>query len=237
MFTRIFDTPKNQYAQRFKHTIEPFLNFQRLSPIDQFDSIVKLDAVDTVVGKMTQYRYGLNNRLYARRREGTAPTPTAREIASLSISQTYYTDVNAAQFDQYYRTSFTAGRCLIFHPSQFKHVWRPRSRRWAISARSTTRTSSRFKSLGADATIVVRDRLQSTLGWSQRRFIEGCRIRHPTQLDHYLNQATLLRTRITALARTLLQFESAEFRSCNSGSWPTTMRSAAAFRSSIRCSI
>jgi LPS-assembly protein len=196
VFTRIFDTPKNRYAQRFKHTIEPFLNFQRLTPIDQFESIVKLDAVDTVVGKTTQYRYGLNNRLYARRREGTAPAPAAREIASLSITQTYYSDDRAAQFDQYYRTSFNGPAPSHFSPIAIQARVAPTLETLG-SFRAEYDTQFRaFRSLGADATIVLRDRLQSTIGWSQRRFIEGLPgFNDPNQLDHYLNQATLLRTR------------------------------------------
>jgi lipopolysaccharide assembly outer membrane protein LptD (OstA) len=196
VFTRIFDTPKSRYAQRFKHTIEPFLNFQRLSPIDQFNSIVKLDAVDTVVGKMTQYRYGINNRLYARRQEGTAPTPTAREIASLSITQTYYTDEKAAQFDQYYRTSFTGPAPSHFSPVSIQARVAPTLDTLGSFRAEYDTQFTAFRSLGADATIVVRDRLQSTIGWSQRRFIEGLPgFDNPEQLDHYLNQATLLRTR------------------------------------------
>jgi lipopolysaccharide assembly outer membrane protein LptD (OstA) len=196
VFTRIFDTPNNRYAERFKHTIEPFLNFQRLTPIDQFDSIVKLDAVDTVVGEMTQYRYGINSRLYARRREGSSPAPTAREIASLSITQTYYTDENAAQFDQYYRTSFNGPAPSHFSPISIQARVAPTLETLgSFRAEYDTRFKA-FRSLGADATLVVRDHLQSTLGWSQRRFIEGLPgFNDRNQLDHYLNQATLLRTR------------------------------------------
>ena len=195
VFTRIFDTPKNRYAERFKHTIEPFLNFQRLSPIDQFNSIFKLDAVDTVVGKMTQYRYGINNRLYARRREGTA-TPTAREIASLSISQTYYTDENAAQFDQYYRTSFNGPAPSHFSPVSIQARVAPTLETLGSFRAEYDTQFTAFRSLGADATIVVRDRLRSTIGWSQRRFVEGLPgFNDPNQLDHYLSQATLLRTK------------------------------------------
>jgi lipopolysaccharide assembly outer membrane protein LptD (OstA) len=196
VFMRIFDTPKNGYAERFKHTIEPFLNFQRLTPIDEFDSIVKLDAVDTVVGEMTQYRYGINNRLYARRREGAATTAAAREIASVSITQTYYTDEKAAQFDQYYRTSFTGPAPSHFSPVSIQARVAPTLETLGSFRAEYDTQFSAFRSLGADATIVLRDRLQSTIGWSQRRFIEGLPgFNDPNQLDHYLNQSTLWRTR------------------------------------------
>jgi LPS-assembly protein len=197
VFTRIWDTPNNGYAERFKHSIEPYFNLQRRTAIDQHSRIVRLDAVDTVIGKTTRYSYGLNNRFYAKRQEGTATAPTAREIASVAIGQTYYTDARAAQVDEYYRTSFISG----VPPSHLSPV--------SIVARVTPTLESSgtfraeydtqfwaFRSLAADATIVLGNQLQSTVGWSQRRFIEKLPgFNDPTRLDHFLNQSTLLHTK------------------------------------------
>ena len=50
--------------------------------------------------------------------------------------------------------------------------------------------------MGADATVVIPSRLEATLGWSQRRFIERLPgFNDKSRLDHFLNQATLVRTR------------------------------------------
>ena len=46
-FTRIFDTPDNGYAERFKHVIEPTFGIQRTTLIDNYDQIVKLDGRTT----------------------------------------------------------------------------------------------------------------------------------------------------------------------------------------------
>src|SRR5262245_55432384 len=50
VFMKIFDTPNSKYAERFKHTIEPFQNISRTSGIDDFDRIAKTDGIDTIVG-------------------------------------------------------------------------------------------------------------------------------------------------------------------------------------------
>ena len=47
--------------------------------------------------------YDLTNRLYAKK-------DVAREILSLSLNQSYYTDARAAQYDLQYQSSFTAQR-------------------------------------------------------------------------------------------------------------------------------
>ena len=196
VFTRIFDTPNNGYAPRFKHSIEPFINLQRLTAIDQFTHIVLLDGIDTVVGKATRYTYGVNNRFYAKRQEGGATTSTAREIASVNLSQTYYTDVNSAQYDQSYRSSFNGATRSHLSPVAILARFSPTLQTSGTFRAEYDTQFWAFRSLGADATIVLQNRLQSTVGWSQRRFVKGLPgFDNPDALDHYLNQTTTLRTK------------------------------------------
>jgi hypothetical protein len=111
-FTRVFNTPGRTYAQKFKHVIEPTLTLQRTTAIDNFGRIVKLDGTDNVKGNMTSATYGLSNRLYAK-------TESSREIVSVSISQSYYTDADAAALDQQYQSNpLTAGQA----PSHYSPV-------------------------------------------------------------------------------------------------------------------
>ena len=51
MFNRIWNTPGNGYAEKFKHVIEPTLTIQRTTAIDNFDRIVQLDGTDYTVGE------------------------------------------------------------------------------------------------------------------------------------------------------------------------------------------
>src|SRR5262249_47766546 len=50
VFNRIFNTPSNGYAEKFKHVIEPSLSIQRITSIDNAAHIVKLDGADLIVG-------------------------------------------------------------------------------------------------------------------------------------------------------------------------------------------
>src|SRR5206468_12544587 len=60
---RVFDTPNSGYAEKFKHSIEPFLTLQRTSSIDNVDRIVYIQGIDRIIGGTTQYAYGVNNRI------------------------------------------------------------------------------------------------------------------------------------------------------------------------------
>lgn len=102
VFSRIFSTPNRRYAQKWKHVVEPVFTIQRTTAIPNASHIVQLEAPDFVVGSVTSVQYGVNNRLYAKRE-------SAREIVTVSVSQSYYTDANAALVDQAYQSSFTRG--------------------------------------------------------------------------------------------------------------------------------
>ena len=65
-FVKVWDTPDSTYSERMKHVVEPYLTLRRVSAIDRFDEIVRLESVDAIVGSLTQVSYGLNNRVYAR---------------------------------------------------------------------------------------------------------------------------------------------------------------------------
>ena len=52
VFSRIFNRPGSGYAEKLKHSIEPFLNIERISPIDDFSNYVQLDGTDTIVGRV-----------------------------------------------------------------------------------------------------------------------------------------------------------------------------------------
>ncbi len=75
-FTRIFDT-KNGFAERIKHVIEPSVDIQRTTLIDNYDQIVKLDSYDYTFGGTTRITYGLINRLLAQASGRAAGRPRA----------------------------------------------------------------------------------------------------------------------------------------------------------------
>ena len=193
IFERIWNTPDNGYAERFKHSIQPFLNLRRTTAIDNFNRIVQLDGLDTVIGHMTQYTYGVNNGFYAKRKQGGSAA-IAREIVNVSIQQSYYTDARAAQYDLLYRTSFNGTPPTHFSPVSLLVRAAPAN---VIAASFRTEYDARyhaFRTIGADGTISKGDSLRTTVGWSQRRYIpELAGFNDRAYLDHYLNSSTTLR--------------------------------------------
>ena len=85
VFNRIWDTPDNGYAEKFKHTVEPFVTVQKTTSIDNFTRIVTLDGTDSFVGG-TNLNYGLNNRFFAKRK--SRPARSARRASSSASSST-----------------------------------------------------------------------------------------------------------------------------------------------------
>ena len=62
LFNRIWDTPTNGYAEKFKHAIEPFLNINKTSSVDNFDRVISSTG--------------------STRSSGGQPTPTGSTIGS-----------------------------------------------------------------------------------------------------------------------------------------------------------
>ena len=214
-FNRIWNRPGSKYAEKIKHSIEPYFNVQRISPIDDFAQFVQIDGVDTVVGKVTRVSYGVNNRVFRKPGDGGRST----EVVTVALGQSYYTDARAAQYDKYYQTSNGSA------PSKFSPL-SLQVRAWpatGINAQFRAEYDTKFKAIrtmSADGTIALGDWLHSTFGWSQRRFIEGLSgFNDPARLDHYLNSASSWKACATASAApTRSTTTSRPDDSCSSGS-------------------
>lgn len=194
-FVKVWDTPDSGYAERMKHLIEPWVILQRTTAVDDFDRIVQLEATDAIPGNVTQIRYGVNNRLYARRAEGNQDS-IARDILSVIVSQAYYSDAHAAQFDPRFQTSFSDTPPSHLSPVKLD-VRTELTRRLSGSLRAEYDTQfMALRTVSAEGTIGLGGWLRTTAGWSQRRFVDGLGgFTDPSRLDHYLNAFTSLRTR------------------------------------------
>jgi hypothetical protein len=194
VFTRVWNTPDNGYAERFKHTIEPYFNVQRTSSIDNYNRIVKIDGIDGVVGSTTSYTYGMNNRLYAKRRIGQSSQ--AQEILAFEMTQSYYTDARASQFDPRFSTANIGGPPSKFSPVALILRATPAQ---AVNANVRAEIDSKYKALrtiSANGTLNWRQQVQTTVGWSHRFFIEGLPgFNDRNNLDHYLNIQSNVNTR------------------------------------------
>jgi LPS-assembly protein len=184
VFNRIFSTPTNGYAERFKHVIEPAFSLQRVTQIENYARIPKFESYDYTYGGTTRLAYGLTNRLLARRRADGQ----AREILNASVSQTYYSDPRASQFDPSFASSFL-GRA----PSNFSPVLLGVRSSPTEQINGSLRLEYDYQlgevlSTRASGAFGWRDWLQTTAGWSRRRV-------DVNRSDSYFNAGTNLHLR------------------------------------------
>lgn len=185
VFTRVWNTPSNGYAERFKHTIEPYLNLQRTTGIEGRDRIVQIESNDAIYGNTTRVTYGLNNRFYAKRRLGTVSQ--AQEILALEISQSYYSNPAQAAVDPRYATSYAGGPPSNFSVIQVNSRVTPTQNVSATVRGEIDQRLFELRTLNANGGINW-SRLQANAGWSKTFFVEGVPgFDDPTRLTHYLN--------------------------------------------------
>jgi LPS-assembly protein len=195
VFNRIWDTPDNGYAEKFKHSVEPSLMIQRTSAIDNYDNIVKLEGTDWIVGGVTQFNYGVTNRFFAKRREG-GRAGAAREFLNVALSQSYYTDAIASKYDPQYGTSFSGSAANNFSPIALMIRALPTNN---FNGTMRAEFDSKYHSLrtvSANVGYIRPGAVQSNFGWSKRFLIPQLTgFNDAAFLDHAINQSTLVHTR------------------------------------------
>jgi LPS-assembly protein len=197
VFNRVWDTPENGYAERFKHTIEPFFNAMRTSAIQNQAKIIKLDGTDHTVGGNTQLTYGITNRFYAKRRAAVAGQPgQAREIVTVDLRQVYYSQAEAARADPQNSINNTVATDNNFSPISLTIRSQPTL---DFNATARVEIDSRYRelrSMTVSGTYAWSTQLQSTASWSKRGYIaEVPGFNNPALLDHTVSVSSNVRTR------------------------------------------
>jgi hypothetical protein len=191
VFAKIFNTPNNGYADKFKHVIEPSVTLRRTTTIEAMGRIVELDSIDSAVGNATSVSYTLSNRVYAKRRLDKS----TREIINVALTQSYYTDARSSQVDLAYRTSYSGTSPSHFSPLSLTARISPSD---GLNGNLRADFDTQFmalRTIGADGIFSLSGWLQTTAGWSQRRFIEKLPgFNDPATREHYLNQSTTVRS-------------------------------------------
>jgi LPS-assembly protein len=196
LFNRIWDTPDNGYAEKFKHSVEPFVTIQKTTNVDNVDRIVQVDGIDAYTGG-TMYTYGINNRIYAKRKVAANAPAQAREIVGVEVSQTYYTNQLAAIYDRQYQTTALGDT----RPSNFSPIALGVRAMPATGVTGTVRAEfdSRYHSLrtiSAQGTYSPNPQVQTNVGWSKRGYIpELFGFNDKRFLDQSVNASTSVRTR------------------------------------------
>jgi LPS-assembly protein len=189
IFSKVF-TPNNALADRLKHVIEPNVSFQRITDFENLSRVVTAaSSYDFVIGGVTRVNYGLTNRILVRKAPADPAAASAssapRELMSVGITQTYYTDALASQFDTSYQSSYNTLRT----PSRFSPVAvTMRTAPTAFTA-GTLRMEydheeGSLRSFSATGNSTYRS-AQVAVGWSTRRYSDTFR-------ENALNASTTL---------------------------------------------
>jgi hypothetical protein len=167
---------------------------------------VALDSTDLVTTGTTNIAYGLTNRILAKRRMGAAPgapgapgaSGSVREIVTVDIKQSYYTNSLAVQTDPQYSSSYTGLSSSTKPISNFSTV------QISATARPTDTTSGQFRieydgtykavrTYSASGT-VSQPAAEITAGWTKREVIPGLAgFSDPANADHFLNMHATLK--------------------------------------------
>jgi len=187
VLTRVFNPKEGSTRQKFKHVIEPNLVVQRITAIDEFDRIVKLESGDYTVGSTTRVSYGLTNRFYGKKEN-------IRELFMVNIGQTYYSQETAAQYDQQYQTSFTSRKNSKLSPIALSARSSPVDGLQAEFRAEWDTKEDALLTISASGSYTRGDWLHTTAGWSQRRFVQNLPgFNDPNRADQYINAAANLR--------------------------------------------
>jgi len=171
VLNRVWTTPDNGYADKFKHTVEPFLNFQYVTQVENFDEIIQLDTTDYIVGGTTRLQYGVTNRLLAKRRGGPA-AGSSREFINVGLSQSYYTDARASQYDYNYSTSYTGQPPSNFSPVSLSSRISPTEELNGSLRLEYDHEAGAIRSISANGQYLAGGWLSVTGGYSQRRVLD-----------------------------------------------------------------
>jgi LPS-assembly protein len=106
VFNRIWDL-QGGFAERLKHVIEPAFTVDFTSGINDYTRTpsVGSDIADYVISGSTKVTYGLTNRLFARGRTVDNVRGTTREIVTVGLQQTYYTNPLSGGVDGSYQST------------------------------------------------------------------------------------------------------------------------------------
>jgi LPS-assembly protein len=192
---RIFNRPSSSWAARMKHLIEPRVEFTRMTTIDNVDRILKYDSSDYRIGGSTQIRYSGTSRLLVKPAGDRA---VSRNLLSVSLSQTYYTDPNTSQIDPNYGTSFQTRPPSAFSPVSIQTTFTP-----AVGSRLNARfeydpiiSALQSISLGGEAS---NQHVFVNGSFSRRRLSQA---KGPSESDTLLSAGTQLRTARNTLGGT-----------------------------------
>lgn len=190
ILNRIWNT-NNGFAEKIKHTVEPWVFFNKFTSFDTFDQIIAYDSSDYLVPGVTRITYGLNNRLYARRTDEKGNAQT-HQFVNVAIRQTYYTDQRASTVDPNYSSSYYTGARSNWSPVSLAANFSPRQGFDAVFRTEYNVDTYQWQTFGAAGTYNYKEILTTAGGWSRRTYA----IYSPgsANSNHYMDASVMAKT-------------------------------------------
>lgn len=191
-FSRVFN-PNNAIADRLKHVVEPTVTIQRVTSYETEDRVPQVgSSYDFVVGGTTRINYGLANRVLVRRGSAAATGAEAasapRELLSVAVTQSYYTDPRAGLYDYTYQSGQTVRNPVSnFSPIAVVTRAAPTAQTAATVRMEFDQEDFGLRTFNATGSSSYRT-AQFNVGWSTRKYDDQ-------QSENTLNTATTVNVR------------------------------------------
>ena len=145
---------------------------------------MQLETGDYTVGNVTRLTYALTNILFAKKE-------SSREIARVTLRQTYYSDENAAQYDRNYQSSYSNQAAPTkFSAVAFNTRVTPTDRFQAEFRTEWDPTVHTLKTMSGSGNLQASELVQVSGSWNRRRFIpELPGFDDPAQATHSVSAA------------------------------------------------
>jgi LPS-assembly protein len=168
---RVWNTPSLGFAGRLKHVVEPEVVVQRTTGFDDRDQVVLIESGDYVYGGVTSVTYGLTNRLLGRR-QAAPPAPGVkaagvRELLTVQLQQTHYSDPRASTADPRYGSAFTGGSGSRFSPIALAARVNPTEAAGVTLRAEYDADQGELKTLQLAGTLAAGSWLSTSGGWSR----------------------------------------------------------------------
>jgi lipopolysaccharide assembly outer membrane protein LptD (OstA) len=195
VFSKVWNTPENGYADRYKHLVEPEVTISRTTMFDN-DNIIKLEGYDYTYGGTTRVTYGLTNRFLAKRRTGGtsasgAPTTRTQEFLNIAVQQSYYTNPNASQYDGNYSGGFIGRPPSNYSPVALVVRASPSERFNSTLRMEYSTQEDEFETISADGQVQISSWLTTGGNYSQRKYFDAYDPRQ--SFTNFLGSRTVVR--------------------------------------------
>lgn len=122
---RIFESPNNFYAARYKHLIEPEVTWEYRVGGDGFDRVKRHDRRDSYA-TTNQVSVALVNRVLAKRYRDGVEESTATDLITWRVMQSYYFDPEGGAYNSsYYSSSFEEDQSVVQSPIRSEFRFQP----------------------------------------------------------------------------------------------------------------